>query len=263
MADARYTCAHCNVQMENKAGKGRPRKFCSSKCNSDYHRILGGVTPIEIHRAQRKERARLTCEQCGSGFIQNGKTSKNGQPRKARFCSNDCCLRFKGKMRKISDEARVSFTVILNKNQSTVSWRDGYQPILNANCRNCGNDYIRSNAGSTRFMCSQQCANEAAASAKRAGRLKRKALERGARVGVSIDPLRVFMRDGWKCQLCGTSTPKSKRGTYEDKAPELDHILPISLGGKHDWSNVHCSCRKCNLDKGARPKGQMLLFPEA
>ena len=183
-------------------------------------------------------------------------------PDRKTFCSRDCSYDFIQKKKRIRNEARVSYTVMLGKKVEPKHWRDYYQKIEDATCRNCGKGFHRSNPGSTRFMCSQVCLDEADASVRRAGRLKRKALERGARVGVCIDPLKVFERDGWKCQLCGTSTPKSKRGTYDNKAPELDHILPISLGGKHDWSNVQCACRKCNSDKGARPKGQMLLFAE-
>lgn len=70
---------------------------------------------------------------------------------------------------------------------------------------------------------------------------------------------RVFARDGWRCQLCGTRTPKRLRGTYAPNAPELDHIVPIVAGGGHTWDNVQCSCRACNGKKGAKTLGQMRL----
>jgi 5-methylcytosine-specific restriction endonuclease McrA len=31
-----------------------------------------------------------------------------------------------------------------------------------------------------------------------------------------------------------------------------DHIIPISLGGKHSYENLQCSHLKCNLAKGNR-----------
>lgn len=89
---------------------------------------------------------------------------------------------------------------------------------------------------------------------KKAAKLKR----RGA-VVENVNPIEVFERDGWRCQLCGVRTPRKLRGTYNDKAPELDHILPISKGGEHSYVNTQCACRKCNGLKGDVPLGQMRL----
>jgi len=96
---------------------------------------------------------------------------------------------------------------------------------------------------------------------RRAYKAKDKALRR-ARIlqdFEAFDPIKVFMRDKWHCQLCGVSTPKRLRGTYEDDAPELDHVVPLALGGSHTWANVQCACRSCNISKGARALGQMGL----
>lgn len=43
------------------------------------------------------------------------------------------------------------------------------------------------------------------------------------------------------------------------KAPELEHIIPIAMGGTHTWDNVACACRLCNQAKGARDFGQLGL----
>lgn len=75
-----------------------------------------------------------------------------------------------------------------------------------------------------------------------------------------VDPFEVFDRDKWKCQLCGVKTPKAKRGSYDDDAPELDHIVPLSKGGAHTYANTQCSCRRCNGEKSDRPLGQLLMF---
>jgi len=65
-----------------------------------------------------------------------------------------------------------------------------------------------------------------------------------------IDPVDIFERDGWCCMICGAKTPKSLRGSYDESAPELDHIVPLSIGGTHTVDNVQCSCRSCNGKKG-------------
>jgi 5-methylcytosine-specific restriction endonuclease McrA len=89
------------------------------------------------------------------------------------------------------------------------------------------------------------CSEARARAHKTAARLVRRAKERSAKVE-SVDPYRVFERDGWLCRLCGASTPRAKRGTYEDDAPELDHVVPIAKGGEHSYANTQCACRRCN-----------------
>lgn len=66
----------------------------------------------------------------------------------------------------------------------------------------------------------------------------------------SIDPLDVLVRDQWTCQICGVPTPLGLRGTHHQDAPEVDHIIPLCLGGGHTWDNVRCACRRCNGSKG-------------
>ena len=92
-----------------------------------------------------------------------------------------------------------------------------------------------------------------------ARRKARKLKQRGVATEV-VNPLRVLERDKWTCQLCGEKTPKRLRGSYDDRAPEVDHIIPIAVGGEHSYRNVQCACRSCNIAKSATPKGQLRLF---
>lgn len=91
---------------------------------------------------------------------------------------------------------------------------------------------------------------------RRAAKSLRRARQRGL-MHQSIDPILVFERDRWRCKLCGTRAPKAKRGTIDPDAPELDHIVPLALGGTRTWGNVQCACRACNQKKGATPLGQV------
>lgn len=67
-----------------------------------------------------------------------------------------------------------------------------------------------------------------------------------------IDPIAVFNDANWRCGVCGGHTPKTLRGSYDPRAPELDHIVPLAAGGSHTLDNVQCCCRACNGSKGAR-----------
>ena len=51
----------------------------------------------------------------------------------------------------------------------------------------------------------------------------------------------VFKRDGFKCQYCGASAP--------DIILHVDHIKPVSKGGKNTITNLITACSRCNLGK--------------
>ena len=49
---------------------------------------------------------------------------------------------------------------------------------------------------------------------------------------------KIFKRDGFACRKCGSQ-----------EFLELDHIIPISKGGKEKESNYQTLCKKCNVSK--------------
>jgi hypothetical protein len=109
-------------------------------------------------------------------------------------------------------------------------------------CTGCGVPFSRY-PGTKTLACSKQCSMKA----DRADKARRRA---ACRDGERLDPLEVFMRDGWHCSYCKCSTPSSSRGTLKANAPELDHIVPLARGGKHTRANTQLLCRKCNGIKG-------------
>jgi|GEM_PF-1280108 len=89
---------------------------------------------------------------------------------------------------------------------------------------------------------------------------KRRALERGC-VVESFSPSEVFERDNYTCQICGTKTRPDFKNSYHPKYPNLDHIIPLSLGGEHSKRNTQCLCRQCNVTKSNTGTGdQLRLF---
>ncbi|MGI6456805.1 MAG: HNH endonuclease [bacterium] len=52
----------------------------------------------------------------------------------------------------------------------------------------------------------------------------------------------IMLRDSYRCQYCGRHYPADEL--------TLDHVLPVSRGGKDSWSNVVTACRQCNNRKG-------------
>lgn len=79
------------------------------------------------------------------------------------------------------------------------------------------------------------------------------ALYRASAYGVArerVDPVAVFVRDHWRCRICGRETPKERMGNPAAlDAPTVDHIIPMSRGGPHTYANVRCACHSCNSGK--------------
>lgn len=56
----------------------------------------------------------------------------------------------------------------------------------------------------------------------------------------------IFLRDDWECQYCGTE--------LSTKTATMDHVLPISHGGKTNFENIVAACPPCNANKGNNKK---------
>ena len=54
----------------------------------------------------------------------------------------------------------------------------------------------------------------------------------------------VLLRDRFMCQYCGKE--------FAAALLTLDHVVPISQGGKTQWENVVTACKTCNTKKGNR-----------
>lgn len=121
-------------------------------------------------------------------------------------------------------------------------------------CAACQREFAPRNARA-RYCCAD-CKN-------RVEWAKRNALRKGLTYidGVNpVDPYVLLSRDKWRCQECGIKTPRRLRGSHDPRAPEVDHIIPLSKGGEHSYRNTQCLCRACNLKKSATPRGQLRLF---
>jgi len=54
----------------------------------------------------------------------------------------------------------------------------------------------------------------------------------------------VLLRDRHICQYCGKEFPANML--------TMDHVIPISQGGKTEWENLVTACKACNTRKGNR-----------
>lgn len=254
--------AHCVACQQSFILGKKPQKYCSRKC---AHTAL--VT------RETKE-----CLMCGSEFkARNGNQTEKDQI----YCSRECaysdwynwaftkdrppftqlpeytmvkpcelCSKLHPHMRRLwcSDECQE----IVRKQRYNKS-KPKAKP---RKCKECDLLFTPLTSSGAQF-CTKLCCTR---HGRRIQKAKRRARKRGNKYE-PVNPFKVFDRDGWRCQLCGTLTPRKHRGTIKPNAPELDHRVPLSKGGDHNYGNTQCLCRACNCAKGnSNEAGQLGLF---
>lgn len=88
----------------------------------------------------------------------------------------------------------------------------------------------------------------------RSRQAKRRAVTRGASADLILTPA-LMERDGWTCQLCGSTIPPLVRWP-DPLFGTIDHVVPLSRGGDHTWSNVQAAHLRCNMSKNAQTPDQ-------
>lgn len=66
-----------------------------------------------------------------------------------------------------------------------------------------------------------------------------------------VNPITLAKRDGNGCGLCGDLVDMSLSWP-NPASPSVDHVIPWSLGGTHDLSNLQLAHLSCNCRKGNR-----------
>jgi hypothetical protein len=217
-------CEVCGVIFKPRASKD-PGKFCSAKCQ--------GIS------------VRKPCETCGAEKSKEC-TCKAAAPVKTCL---ECGLPFESRYWK----AMCSQVCIKHRLLRKLKYRrQKKRQAKEIECVECGQCFL--SAYSRARFCSKSCG-------KRASKRHRKYAKRTTRdpsEGV-ITITMLVKRDGNKCQLCGKRM-NMKGDPQHGKAPSIDHIIPISLGGEHTLRNVQLAHRKCNGVKSNKMEGQLRLF---
>ena len=103
-------------------------------------------------------------------------------------------------------------------------------------CPSCGNEFT--SFSDNRRFCSNLC--------------NKKYHNKTQEIDISKEA--IFRRDDYKCIYCGLSS-------IEDGVKlHLEHIYPISKGGKEDLFNLATSCERCNIKKNALVLSEDLIL---
>jgi 5-methylcytosine-specific restriction endonuclease McrA len=63
----------------------------------------------------------------------------------------------------------------------------------------------------------------------------------------------LYIRDLYTCQYCNTQ--------HIRKDLTLDHVKPICLGGRTEWTNIVAACGPCNVRKGNKTHMKPIRVP--
>lgn len=259
---------------------------CGKKCTGKQCRACY----LEQHRSPP-----ATCLKCGKEFRRN--STRNYKADRPKYCSRNCSFAALRDGERTTGRAKVCLPKLTRQ---LIEWFDGWEKsadikiikVVQCTRKGCVATFPeRSRKGKRRRYCSvkcwnsdahppqplvrgkcRQCNKDVVAKRKsvycksclrkrsRGGRKTRKRCQRfGTFFNAQVRSLDVFRRDGWRCQLCLKKVSVRVPVNHPLRAT-IDHIKPISLGGDHDWINVQCACRKCNVRKSNKRVGQARMF---
>lgn len=226
-------CSVCGNEYTRK--QNIVRTTCSDACSKEAivrsaNRAakLGAAASAATARARAEQRKPLRLRQ-----------QVERQVKKVRVCP--CCLSEPITRKLVCDGCKPFIASLIGKIKRDSRVKE---------CIVCKSEFTNKSSMSGKF-CSDACKDEhdRQAGRRRAGRAKRRAMERMAKAE-AVNPLSVFIRDGWCCVYCGTNVRQYQSNGYlsGDEAT-IDHVKPLALGGEHSYSNIVTACWNCNTKK--------------
>lgn len=116
-------------------------------------------------------------------------------------------------------------------------------------CDGCGSEFTAKKANAR--WCSKRCAN------RHWGNVR--ARQRPLPSEADYTDLEIFERDNWTCHICHKPVDR-KADRLSPNGATIDHLVPISQGGRDVAANVATAHWKCNHSKGVRGTDQLRLM---
>lgn len=229
------TCARkgCDAERAPKPPTGPQSLYCSRQCrdNESYRRSASRIAERrKVLRAARivESRPDRNCEVCGHSFSPKQKRS--------RACSKGCA-------RKLAVLGKTCDQPECTKPQKAAGM--------------CAAHYLASHPNGRKWK--KNGRPEVRRAALRKKTQQRRARTKGDADAELIDRNEIGQRDSWRCGLCGKRVSQTLAYPHPRSA-SLDHIEPLSRGGKHVKANVQISHLGCNIAKSNRGGGEQLLL---
>lgn len=234
--DARFCSTSCGCKFNGEAKKAGPNCTCAY-CGREFY---------NDHPATRK----YCSKECSSLAMRKGRTTELPAPQKTcSFCGTHFIPR-NGNELYCSDKCRSE---AINRAKRE-KWAKEYKSH-SLTCEWCGKEITVELGEMKRKYCSKECAR---ASAKHRYRVARRMKESSAFVE-SVNPTEVYEESEGVCALCGL--PVHNNWNCNDLwGATLDHIVPVSKGGKHERENIQLAHRICNSIKSDQENMEIFWF---
>lgn len=233
-------CVVCGTPFLAKDGRN---KFCSEECKALRYKQKKQEW---IDRRAKGKRLEKICVICGKPF----KPSQNSLQ---MACSVECqkeyhrsthrkqtMQEYKRLLEKQKEETKLRKEREKEERQKN---REYYKGI----CKVCGKEFTTLNPA--QVTCSTKCGIRWK-NRKKAKRLKGKIVDSN----ITLEAL--YKRDSGVCYICGCKCDwNDKEITSEGytitnaKYPTIEHVIPLSKGGLHEWKNIRLACFRCNYIK--------------
>jgi hypothetical protein len=242
----RPRCAMCGKECTSRSSK----KYCSPKCFVDARNA--GVQTWD--RSAIEEAAR--------------KRPNNVSQSPWRYFHKQCDASMRGFLyeasslwkRAVIPKDCVVCGRLFCRSGKCCSRRCASKVVLASDCIDCGISV--SHAWRVKIPRCPKCIKRRENKKNREGANNRKRCRRySVPYDSTLKPKVIFLRDGYKCYLCGRQTRPDKSPRHP-RYPTVDHVVPLSAGiYGHVDHNVRCACSECNTRKGVEWDKQLRLAP--
>lgn len=266
-------CEYCGKEFKPKS---KIQKYCCNKC-----KVSAGLQKRK-ENGYKINSITYTCKNCGKEYHPIDK-------RWNTFCSQECCYDWlaknkKPELEKVKPQTKICINcskkfetksnakvecddcirekhknklVLKLKAEARQRYADEAEPRT---CAYCGKIFTPKfgKGWTTVKYCASECArkSQSISEAKKEERRRYRARKRGAYVERVITK-RIYERDNGRCMLCGKKIDINLKHPHP-MSLSIDHIVPLSLGGTHEPSNVQCAHLICNSTKGNKAVGEQL-----
>lgn len=252
----------CGIKYTAKVGGQGGSCYCSDACRKIKARQVEVSRLVSKESKERRRDASVArrtnvCKACRCEFFRGGYAER-------KYCSRRCAVMKAGKNKKQPRHVymcRFCGSVVI-RTQYEAHGRECFcdgvcylafrkhairlTPIVatdiatDKKCVYC-NGPIVGRLGNRRIFCSKSCSAK-----KHKQDRKMKKVCNGPMDVISLDVL--AKKSNYTCCLCGVNCKKSTGENLWNDAT-IDHVIPVSKGGVHTWSNVQLLCRSCNNRK--------------